>query len=196
MWPIENRQKIEFKNSVEELIFDTSVEMLVFSPSLETRNPELAKYIEQKMVFEPPYEKLWFQSFMIRNKDLGYASQAMLDKFISEIRGGELIPKEELMDKLCLVFAQDTDKMLDELLEEDSPLRGFSIKLFESMFKYADDEKFDGMVRKIIENFDEIITICGKKEAPKILQLARLNKDKILESTLEDFEEIIKSKIS
>ncbi len=195
-WPIKNRSRFKFQNEFDEEVFDLAAKMIGFDFGIEDHNKEFADYLKGNIVFRPPHEYFWFLSFLLRHSDLGFNSQDMLEKILSEIQCDELVPKNELMDMLCLLFGAEGSgkKLLDEVFTERSPLRQFGSQFFEKLFDHASEDTIDDLLIETIDKFDEVVKICGIHNVHRVfLQLccsAYKLKDK---SLLSNFAELISS---
>ena len=193
-WPIKNRSRFKFQNEFDEEVFNLSARMMGLDFGIEDHNKEFADYLKDNIVFNPPHEYFWFLSFLLRNSDLGFNSQAMLDKILFEIQCDELVPKDGLMDMLCLLFGAEGSgkKLLDEIFTQHNPLRQFGSQFFEKLFDYASEDTVDNLLIEIIDKFDEVIKICGKDKVHRILLQLCCSAHKITnKSLLSSFADLI-----
>lgn len=196
VWPIKNRSRFKFQNEFDEEVFNLSARMMGFDFGIEDHNKEFTDYLKDNIVFNPPHEYFWFLSFLLRHSDLGFNSQAMLDKILSEIQCDELVPKDELMDMLCLLFGAEGSgkKLLDEVFTERSPLRQFGSQFFEKLFDHASEDTIDNLLIETIDKFDEVIKICGVHNVHRVfLQLCCSAYKLTDKSLLSNFAELISS---
>ena len=195
-WPIKNRSRFKFQNEFDEEVFDLAAKMIGFDFGIEDHNKEFADYLKGNIVFKPPYEYFWFLSFLLRHSDLGFNSQDMLEKILSEIQCGELVPKNELMDMLCLLFGAEGSgkKLLDEVFTERSPLRQFGSQFFEKLFDHASEDTIDDLLVETIDKFGEVVKICGIHNVHRVfLQLCCSAYKLTDKSLLSNFAELLSS---
>lgn len=197
VWPIKNRSRFRFRNKFDKEVFDLSARMMGLDFGIEDHNKEFADYLKNNIVFNPPHEYFWFLSFLLRHSDLGFNSQAMLDKILSEVQCDELVPKDELMNMLCLLFGAEGSgkKLLDEVFTEHSPLRQFGSQFFEKLFDYASEDTIDDLLIETTDRFDEVIKICGKYNVHRVFLQLCCSAYKITDkSLLSNFAGLISSR--